>query len=90
VFVVAGYGWCGKGLAQRARGMGAQVIVADVDPIAALEAVMDGFQVLSLREAARRGDIFVTVTGCCQVNGALPPDEGWGHRRQRGALRRGD
>lgn len=67
VFVVAGYGWCGKGLAQRARGMGARVIVTEVDPVAALEAVMDGFQVMSLQEAARRGDLFVTVTGCCQV-----------------------
>jgi adenosylhomocysteinase len=67
VFVVAGYGWCGKGLAQRARGMGAQVIVTEVDPIKGLEAVMDGFQVMSLAEAARRGEIFVTVTGCAQV-----------------------
>ncbi len=67
VFVVCGYGWCGKGLAQRARGMGAQVIVGEVDPVPALEAVMDGFQVMSLSEASRRGDIFVTVTGCCQV-----------------------
>jgi len=67
VFVVAGYGWCGKGLAQRARGMGAQVIVTEVDPLRALEAVMDGFQVMGLREAAGRGTIFVTVTGCCQV-----------------------
>ena len=67
VFVVAGYGWCGKVLAQRAKGMGAHVIVAEVDPIRGLEAVMDGFQVMSLKEAARRGDIFVTVTGCCQV-----------------------
>ncbi|MBI3321547.1 MAG: adenosylhomocysteinase [Candidatus Omnitrophica bacterium] len=67
VFVIAGYGWCGKGLAQRARGMGAHVIVAEVDPIKALEGVMDGFDVMSLREAARRGDIFVTVTGCSGV-----------------------
>ena len=67
VFVVSGYGWCGKGLAQRARGMGAQVIVTEVDPIHGLEAVMDGFQVMPLTEAARRGDIFVTVTGCSQV-----------------------
>ena len=67
VFVVAGYGWCGKGLTQRARGMGAQVIVTEVSPVRALEAVMDGFQVMSLREAARRGDVFVTVTGCCEV-----------------------
>jgi len=67
VFVVCGYGWCGKGLAQRARGMGARVIVTEINPIAALEAVMDGFQVLSLHEAARLGDLFVTVTGCSGV-----------------------
>ena len=67
VFVVAGYGWCGKGLAQRARGMGAHVIVTEIDPIKGLEAVMDGFEVLSMNDAARRGDIFVTVTGCCDV-----------------------
>ncbi|MBI3321724.1 MAG: adenosylhomocysteinase [Candidatus Omnitrophica bacterium] len=67
VFVVAGYGWCGKGLAQRARGMGAHVIVTEVDPLRGLEAVMDGFEVMSLRDAARRGDLFVTVTGCSQV-----------------------
>jgi len=67
VFVVSGYGWCGKGLAQRARGMGAHVIVTEVDPIRGLEAVMDGFEVMSLYEAARRGEMFVTVTGCSQV-----------------------
>jgi adenosylhomocysteinase len=66
-FVVAGYGWCGKGLSQRARGMGAQVIVTEVDPIRALEAVMDGFRVMSLDHAAPLGDIFVTVTGCSGV-----------------------
>jgi len=66
-FVVSGYGWCGKGLAQRARGMGAHVIVTEVDAVKALEAVMDGFEVLPLAAAARRGDIFVTVTGCSQV-----------------------
>jgi adenosylhomocysteinase len=70
VFVVAGYGWCGKGLAQRARGMGARVLVTEIDPVKGLEAVMDGFQVLPMREAARQGDIFVTVTGCSQVLGA--------------------
>ena len=69
IFVVCGYGWCGKGVAQRARGMGAQVIVTEVDPVRALEAVMDGFQVMRLNEAAQRGDLFVTVTGCCQVIG---------------------
>lgn len=67
VVVIAGYGWCGKGLAQRAKGMGAHVIVTEVNPVRGLEALMDGFQVMSLREAAGRGTIFVTVTGCCQV-----------------------
>ena len=67
VFVVSGYGWCGKGLAQRARGMGARVVVTEVNPIQALEAVMDGFQVMSLNDAARLGDLFVTVTGCSGV-----------------------
>jgi len=67
VFVVCGYGWCGKGLAKRAAGMGARVIVVDVNPIAALEAVMDGFQVMRLDQAVRVGEIFVTVTGCSQV-----------------------
>jgi adenosylhomocysteinase len=62
-FVVAGYGWCGKGVASRARGMGARVIVTEVDPIRALEAVMDGFEVIPMSEAAKIGDIFVTVTG---------------------------
>jgi adenosylhomocysteinase len=62
-FVVAGYGWCGRGVAMRARGMGAQVIVTEVDPIRALEAVMDGYEVLPMRRAAEIGDIFVTVTG---------------------------
>jgi adenosylhomocysteinase len=63
VFVVAGYGYCGKGLASRARGMGAQVVVTEVDPLRALEAAMDGFRVLPMAEAARVGDVFVTVTG---------------------------
>jgi len=62
-FVVCGYGWCGRGLAHRARGMGANVIVTEVDPIKALEAAMDGFQVMSMDKAAQIGDIFVTVTG---------------------------
>jgi len=61
--VVAGYGFCGKGVASRARGMGAQVIVTEVDPVAALEAVMDGFRVVPMAEAAPQGDIFITVTG---------------------------
>ena len=63
VFVVSGYGWCGKGVAMRARGMGANVVVTEVDPVRALEAVMDGFRVMPIREASRVGDIFVTVTG---------------------------
>ena len=62
-FVVCGYGWCGRGVASRARGMGANVIVAEVDPLKALEAVMDGFTVLPMVEAAKQGEIFVTVTG---------------------------
>src|SRR5574342_296274 len=66
-FVVAGYGWCGRGLASRARGMGANVIVTEIDPLAALEAVMDGFRVLPMIEAARIGDIFCTVTGDINV-----------------------
>ena len=63
VVVVAGYGYCGKGVASRARGLGAQVVVTEINPIAALEAVMDGFRVESMDEAAKEGDIFVTVTG---------------------------
>jgi adenosylhomocysteinase len=66
-FVVAGYGWCGRGLASRARGMGANVIVTEVDPMPALEAVMDGFRVMTMEEAARIGDIFCTVTGDLNV-----------------------
>ncbi|CEJ46842.1 adenosylhomocysteinase [Umezakia ovalisporum] len=61
--VVAGYGWCGKGTAQRARGLGANVIVTEIDPIKAIEAVMDGFRVLPMSEAALHGDLFITVTG---------------------------
>jgi adenosylhomocysteinase len=63
VIVVAGYGWCGRGIAQRARGMGAQVVVTEIDPTKALEAAMDGYSVMTMREAASRGDIFITVTG---------------------------
>lgn len=66
-FVVCGYGWCGKGLAMRARGMGANVIVTEVDPIAALEAIMDGFTAMPIRQAARIGDFFCTVTGNINV-----------------------
>ena len=62
-FVVAGYGWCGRGLAMRAKGLGAEVIVTEIDPTKALEAVMDGFRVMSMTEAAKLGDIFCTVTG---------------------------
>ncbi len=66
-FVVAGYGWCGRGLAMRARGMGARVIVTEVDPLPALEAAMDGYEVVSMSEAARIGDFFCTVTGNLHV-----------------------
>jgi len=66
-FVVLGYGWCGRGVATRARGMGARVIVTEVDPLPALEAVMDGFQVMPAAEAAKIGDVFVTVTGNLSV-----------------------
>jgi adenosylhomocysteinase len=67
IFVVAGYGWCGRGLAMRAKGMGANVVVTEIDPLKALEAVMDGYQVMSMAEAAKIGDIFVTVTGDIKV-----------------------
>lgn len=65
--VVAGYGWCGKGVSMRAKGLGAEVIVTEVNPVRAMEAVMDGFKVVKMHEAARYGDIFVTVTGCDKV-----------------------
>lgn len=68
--VVAGYGWCGRGFAMRARGMGAIVIVTEVDPIKAIEAVMDGFEVMTMNQAARVGDLFVTLTGNKHVIGA--------------------
>jgi adenosylhomocysteinase len=84
--VVAGYGWCGRGIAQRARGMGAQVIVTEIDPTKALEASMDGYAVMPMSEAATRGDIFITVTGNTKVlreehflamkNGALVANSG--------------
>ncbi len=67
--VVAGYGWCGKGVAMRAKGLGAEVIVTEIDPIKAMEAVMDGFKVMPMCEAAKVGDFFVTVTGCADVIG---------------------
>jgi adenosylhomocysteinase len=66
-FVVCGYGWCGKGVAMRARGLGASVIVTEVDPIKALEAAMDGFRVMPMKEAAAVGDVFVTLTGDAHV-----------------------
>ena len=67
VVVVAGYGWCGKGVSMRAKGMGARVIVTEVDPVKGIEAVMDGFEVMPMKEAAKYGDLFVTVTGCSGV-----------------------
>lgn len=65
--VVSGYGWCGKGVALRAKGLGAKVIVTETDPVRALEAVMDGYEVMPMKDAARVGDMFVTVTGCSGV-----------------------
>ncbi len=65
--VIAGYGWCGKGAAMRAKGLGAKVIVTEVDPVKAIEAVMDGFSVMKMEDAAPLGDFFVTVTGCSRV-----------------------
>ena len=65
--VVAGYGWCGKGVAMRAKGLGARVYVTEIDPIKAAEAVMDGFEVLPMKDAAKIGDLFITVTGCRDV-----------------------
>jgi adenosylhomocysteinase len=67
VVVVSGYGWCGKGVAMRAKGMGARVVVTEVDPLRALEATMDGYEVMPIKEASRIGDIFVTVTGDINV-----------------------
>ena len=67
VVVIAGYGWCGKGMAMRAKGMGAIVVVTEIDPIKALEATMDGFSVMTMDEAAKIGDLFVTLTGCKDV-----------------------
>ena len=65
--VVSGYGWCGKGVSMRAKGLGAKVIVTETDPVRALEAVMDGFEVMPMREAAKIGDFFITVTGCSGI-----------------------
>ena len=69
--VVSGYGWCGKGVSMRAKGLGAKVIITETDPVRALEAVMDGFEVMPMREAAKIGDMFVTVTGC---SGVITPE----------------
>ncbi|HSW57007.1 MAG TPA: adenosylhomocysteinase [Dehalococcoidales bacterium] len=65
--VIAGYGWCGRGMAMRAKGMGSHVIVTEIDPLKALEAVMDGYQVMPMKDAAREGDIFITLTGNINV-----------------------
>lgn len=65
--VVAGYGWCGRGVAAKARGLGAKVIVTEIDPVKAIEANMDGFDVMTMDSAAALGDVFVTLTGCCNV-----------------------
>ena len=65
--VVSGYGWCGKGVSMRAKGLGAKVIVTETDPVRALEAVMDGYEVMPMREAAKLGDLFITVTGCSGI-----------------------
>ena len=65
--VVAGYGWCGKGIAMRVKGMGGVVIVTEINPVKAIEAVMDGFTVMNMDEAVKHGDLFITVTGCCDV-----------------------
>ncbi|MDR0287730.1 MAG: adenosylhomocysteinase, partial [Clostridiales bacterium] len=65
--VIAGYGWCGKGIAMRAKGLGAKIIITEVDAIKAVEAVMDGFNVMTMDNAAMMGDIFITATGCRQV-----------------------
>ena len=65
--VVSGYGWCGKGVSLRAKGLGAKVIVTETDPVRALEAVMDGYEVMPMRDAAKIGDMFVTVTGCSGI-----------------------
>lgn len=65
--VVAGYGWCGKGVAMRAKGLGAKVVVTEINPVKAIEAVMDGFSVMKMEDAAKIGDFFVTVTGCNKV-----------------------
>ena len=84
--VISGYGWCGKGVALRAKGMGAKVIITETDPVCALEAVMDGYEVMPMSEAAKLGDMFITVTGCdgiitaehfdCMKDGAILTNAG--------------
>ena len=88
----SGYGWCGRGVASRARGMGAHVIVTEIDPLRALEAVMDGFEVLPMEDAAREGDIFITATGDKHViaRRALRADEGRRDPREHRPLQRRD
>ncbi len=88
--VVCGYGWCGKGVAMRARGLGAQVIVTEVNPIRGLEAAMDGFEVMPIAHAAKAGDLFITVTGNIHVIRAehFAADEGRRHDLQLGPLQR--
>ena len=87
--VVAGYGWCGKGVAARARGMGAKVIVTEVDAVRALEAAMDGFEVATMKEAAKIGDLFITLTGDMHViaRGSSKGHEGWRGDLQLGSFR---
>jgi len=90
VFVVLGYGWCGRGLAMRAKGMGADVVVTEIDPLKALEATMDGYRVMPSLDAAKIGDFFCTVTGKLRGAGpaALRADEGRRHRREQRPLQR--
>ncbi len=83
IFVVAGYGWCGRGLAMRARGMGARVVVTEVDPLKGLEAIMDGYEVLPMAQAAKIGDIFCTLTGDIHV---IREEHFAGHERRRHPL----
>ena len=92
IFVIAGYGWCGRGLAMRAKGMGANVVVTEIDPLKSIEAVMDGYQVMPMADAAKIGDIFVTVTGDIKVIRAehFRVNEGRRHRVQHGPLQRRD
>ncbi len=90
--VVCGYGWCGRGFAMRAKGLGANVIVIEIEPRKALEAAMDGYRVMPLGQAAPLGDLFVTLTGNINVlrERALRPYEGSGNRRQQRPLQCGD